>query len=156
MKKVINQVSHICEVRIGYFPKIDPRQADSFTNSATVEGYVRPFMENYEIYQKEYFVAVYTNRNNKPLGIIKVSEGAASSCVVDVQYILRGAILTNAQGLIIAHNHPSGAVKPSAQDLQITDKIKSACEVMDIKLYDHLIISPFGGYYSFADNGHNI
>jgi DNA repair protein RadC len=57
-------------------------------------------------------------------------------------------------GIIISHNHPSGNLNPSEADRTLTEKVKKACDLMDIKLYDHIIVSPYeGAYYSFADEG---
>jgi DNA repair protein RadC len=63
------------------------------------------------------------------------------------------ALKTNAQAIIICHNHPSGNDKPSESDTKITKKIKDAASLLDLQLMDHLIITPKEGYYSFSDNG---
>jgi DNA repair protein RadC len=67
--------------------------------------------------------------------------------------IFQGAIKTNASGIIVCHNHPSGNAFPSDSDRKITQKIKEAGNLMDIQLLDHLIILPVEGYFSFADDG---
>ncbi|HOW09281.1 MAG TPA: JAB domain-containing protein [Bacteroidales bacterium] len=74
------------------------------------------------------------------------------SCGADVRIILQAAIKTNASGIIVCHNHPSGNLTPSETDTKITKKIKDACSIMDIQLLDHLIIDP-DDFYSFADVG---
>lgn len=152
-KELMKNLSHICEVKVGYFPKINPSEVDKLTSSKDVEAYIRPFFEAFEIYQKEYFAALYLNRQNKPLGILKISEGTATGTIVDVQYLMRGAILTNAQAIILAHNHPSGNMQPSQADIDLTKKIVNGCKLLDLHCLDHLILNPFGGYYSFADEG---
>ncbi len=81
-----------------------------------------------------------------------VSKGGISGTVTDVRIILQAALKSNASGLIICHNHPSGNLNPSESDTKITQKIKEAGNVMDIQLLDHLIIND-EDYYSFADNG---
>jgi DNA repair protein RadC len=63
------------------------------------------------------------------------------------------ALKSLATGLIISHNHPSGNLNPSDEDIKLTKKFKSACSLLDITLLDHIIISPFGEKYSFSDNG---
>ena len=63
------------------------------------------------------------------------------------------ALKSLASGLILSHNHPSGNLKPSEADLKLTKKFKDACGLLDICLVDHIIISPFGGSYSFSENG---
>jgi len=89
---------------------------------------------------------------NRVLGIMDVSNGGISQTVVDVRLIMQSALLTKASGIILAHNHPDGAVIPSAMDTAATHRIKNACEVLDIKLLDHIIVTP-ESYYSFADEG---
>ncbi len=92
------------------------------------------------------------NRANKVLGVMNVSDGGITGTIVDVKLILQAAILGNASGLIISHNHPSGILSASVQDDFITRQLKKACEVMDIALLDHVIVTP-ESYYSYADEG---
>jgi DNA repair protein RadC len=93
------------------------------------------------------------NRSNSVLGLLPVSKGGISGTVTDVRIILQAALKSNASGLIVCHNHPSGNLNPSESDSRITQKLKEAGNIMDIQLLDHLIISPENDYYSFADNG---
>lgn len=86
------------------------------------------------------------------LGCLTVSEGGPCSTAVDVKLILQGALLTNAHGVILAHNHPSGNLQPSAPDKAMTKKIEKALLTMDMRLLDHLIVTR-DGYFSFIDEG---
>ena len=79
-----------------------------------------------------------------------MSKGGISETIVDIRLLLKSALQCGATAMIVAHNHPSGVLKPSTSDIQLTQKIKKAGENMDIKLLDHLIISE-KGYFSFAD-----
>jgi DNA repair protein RadC len=81
-----------------------------------------------------------------------ISDGGISGTITDVRLIMQCAILTNASGIILCHNHPSGNLIPSADDDAATFRVKKACEVMNINLLDHIIISP-ESFYSFADDG---
>ncbi len=101
---------------------------------------------------QEQFIVLMLNNANKVLGYYPVSTGGLTSTIVDVRLIFSTAIKTLATGIICAHNHPSGTTKPSNADIQITEKIKKAGELLDIKLMDHLIITD-ETYYSFADDG---
>ncbi len=92
------------------------------------------------------------NRTNKVLGLVNVSSGGVSGMVADPKIIYVAALKANACALIICHNHPSGNVKPFRADEELTQKIKSAGTLLDIKLLDHLVISS-EEYYSFADEG---
>ncbi len=82
-----------------------------------------------------------------------MSKGGTSGTVADIKLITCIAIKTLASGVILAHNHPSGSLKPSTEDLLITKKLSDSLKLFDIKIIDHLIVSPEGGYYSFADLG---
>ena len=73
--------------------------------------------------------------------------------MVDIRLLFGVALKSLSVALILAHNHPSGNLKPSQADRNITRKIKSAAEVLDLKILDHLILNPDGQYYSFADEG---
>ena len=86
------------------------------------------------------------------LGIYNVSKGGISSTVVEIRHILYIALKTNSTGIILAHNHPSGNLKPSSTDINLTRRIKSACEIMDLKLHDHIVLAK-EGYLSFMDEG---
>ena len=92
------------------------------------------------------------NRSNHVLGCLTVSEGGPYSTAVDVKLILQGALLTNASGVILAHNHPSGNLKPSEPDKIMTERIRKALTVMEVNLLDHLIVTR-ESYFSFVDEG---
>jgi DNA repair protein RadC len=88
------------------------------------------------------------------LGFTLVSIGGLTGTIADIRLILSVALKTAATGIMLAHNHPSGALSPSHADRAITSKINEAAKLMDIKLLDHIILSPEDGeYYSFADEG---
>ena len=99
---------------------------------------------------QEQFVVLYVNRANKVIGSYQLSKGGITGTVADVRLILSVALKTLASGLIIAHNHPSGNLKPSEADIGLTKRIKESANLMDIELLDHVIISN-EGYYSFVD-----
>ena len=97
---------------------------------------------------------MYLNRANRVLGIYPMSSGGITGTVVDIRLILSIALTTATTSIILAHNHPSGNMKTSKTDLELTNRIKEGAKLMDIKLLDHLIISPVDReYFSFADNG---
>lgn len=88
------------------------------------------------------------DRSNKALGIVTVSKGGTTGTVIDTKLIIQYALKTNAHGIILAHNHPSGNLNPSEADLNITERIKNACEAVEISLIDHLVISSTEEYQS--------
>lgn len=102
---------------------------------------------------KETFKVLLLNNCNKIIGYTTVSEGGLSSTIVDVRTILQTALICNATSIILSHNHPAGTTRPSFQDDSITKKIKSACELMDIHVLDHIIVTPDDSYYSYCDEG---
>lgn len=100
----------------------------------------------------EEFWILLLNRANSVVKMECISQGGISGTVVDVRLILKPAIETLASGIILCHNHPSGQLKPSEQDVSLTKKIKESTRMMDINLLDHLIIGD-QKYLSFADEG---
>lgn len=98
----------------------------------------------------EEFWVTTLNQSNRVTGNQRISSGGLSSTVVDVRMILRYALEMNAASIALSHNHPSGNLKPSQADLQLTKNIAQACSWMDIRLIDHLIITE-SGYFSFSD-----
>ena len=104
---------------------------------------------------QEEFKVLLLNRANVVLGVYPLSKGGVAGTIVDVKLIFAVALKCNASGMILCHNHPSGNLKPSKQDIEITKKIKQCSELFEISLLDHLIISNFG-YYSFSEEGNLI
>lgn len=100
----------------------------------------------------EEFKVLYLNRSNLLLGICTHSKGGISGTVVDNRLIMATALKCAASGIILAHNHPSGRLKPSAEDIQITQKLKACCQMFDISLVDHIIVAK-KGFYSFREEG---
>lgn len=101
---------------------------------------------------KEYFKVLFLNQANQVLGYTLISEGGITETSVDVRVILQAALLTNSVAIILAHNHPSGNLKPSRQDMEITKQVKDTARLMRISVTDHLILTDVG-YYSFSDEG---
>lgn len=101
---------------------------------------------------KEYFKVLFLNQANQVLGYTLISEGGLTETSVDVRVILQVALLTNSVAIILAHNHPSGNVRPSQEDMRLTRQVKDAAQLMRISVLDHLILTD-AGYYSFADEG---
>ncbi|NND62026.1 MAG: DNA repair protein RadC [Flavobacteriaceae bacterium] len=98
----------------------------------------------------EEFWAVYLNNSNKVLELQQLSKGGITGTIVDIRLTMKRAIQLGAVGIILAHNHPSGTLKPSMADKQLTKKMATAGESLDIKVLDHLIITE-KAYFSFAD-----
>src|SRR3954471_5149805 len=100
----------------------------------------------------EVFAVIFLNRSNKINHFEIISEGGITGTVADPRIILKKALSHDAVSLVLCHNHPSGSVKPSRQDEELTHKIKEASKFFDIQVLDHIIVSE-EGYFSFADEG---
>jgi len=118
-------------------------------SSETVYRLFHPLMGDLE---HEEFWLLMLNRANRVLGRYKVSQGGLSGTVIDTRIILKKALDNLASSIIVCHNHPSGNKQPSDADLKITEKLKKAAEMLEIKLLDHVIIAD-KSYFSFADEG---
>ena len=123
----------------------------SISSSRDAMEVFREHFDADELDYRESFFALYLNQANKVLGIKKISECGISSALVDVRIVLQAALLCNASGIIVAHNHPSGNLTPSTADIKITAQIKEASKIMSMALLDHIILTS-DSYYSFADD----
>jgi DNA repair protein RadC len=104
---------------------------------------------------QERFVILYLNKANRALGIYPLSVGGMSGTLVDIRLILSVGLKIAASFMMLAHNHPSGNLQPSKQDIELTNKIKEAGKLIEIILLDHLIISSVErDYYSMANEGY--
>lgn len=120
------------------------------SNSREISDYLRIKLKDL---CHEVFVVVYLNRANKIIDQEEViSIGGITGTVADPRIILKKALELNAVSIILCHNHPSGNLKPSRADMDLTNKIREAANFLDIKVLDHIIVSD-EGYYSFADEG---
>ncbi|MBO5779768.1 MAG: DNA repair protein RadC [Muribaculaceae bacterium] len=99
----------------------------------------------------EVFYVVHLSRSNRILYVDRIFSGGTAATVVDIKMVLKKAVNILSSALIFVHNHPSGSLNPSAQDDKLTQRLKNAAEMLDIKVFDHIIVSSMG-YYSYADN----
>lgn len=127
----------------------DAQKITKITSSKSVFELLHSRMGDLE---HEEFWIVYLNNANKVLHTAQLSKGGITGTLVDVRLVIRQALELGAVALILAHNHPSGTLKPSSADKQITQKLKLAAEALDLKVLDHLIITQ-KEYFSFADEG---
>jgi DNA repair protein RadC len=120
--------------------------------SDDAERLIREFWDD-DMEHVESAKLILLNRANKVLGIANISMGGTTGTVVDSKLIFQYALKTNASGLILVHNHPSGNFRPSPADENITRRVKEAGQLFSIQLLDHLIITPHDGCFSFTDEG---
>lgn len=119
------------------------------TDSASVAKYLQSKISDFS---QEVFYVMFFNRNNELIGEEQLFVGGVSSTIIDTKVVYRSALEYNASAIIVSHNHPSGNLRPSMADLNITKQLKAAGEFLDIQVLDHIIVS-YRGYYSFADEG---
>lgn len=119
------------------------------TNAADTYTIMHPVMQDLD---HEEFWVLLLNNQSRLIKKVRLSMGGITQTAVDVRQILRAALMANATNMVVCHNHPSGSLRPSNDDRQLTDCIKQAANTMNIRLIDHVIITD-GDYYSFADNG---
>lgn len=117
------------------------------TSSVSVFELMQPLIG--ELPHEEFWI-IYLNNSNKVIQKQQLSKGGITGTLVDVRLVLKMALELGATGIILTHNHPSGTLKPSEADKQITQKLKRAGESLDVKVLDHLIITE-KAYFSFAD-----
>ncbi|MGZ3838141.1 MAG: RadC family protein [Flavisolibacter sp.] len=125
------------------------REKAVVNSSADVAFYLQSLLRDY---RHEVFAVLFLNRSNKVNHFQIISEGGITGTVADPRIILKKALEEDAVSLILCHNHPSGSLRPSRADEDLTLKIREAAKYLDIRILDHLIVSD-EGYYSFADEG---
>ena len=141
----------LAEAAVELYKRVQIKQAErkQVISSETVCEILRPLIGDIE---REEFWVVYLNQSNRIIRKDRLSSGGLTGTLVDVRLIMKWALLCNATGMIVAHNHPSGNEKPSGEDNRITEQIKKAADTLNIRLIDHIIITS-NTYYSYVDNG---
>jgi len=124
-------------------------ELSKISSSSSVFEIMQPIIG--ELPHEEFWI-LYLNNSNKILEKFQISKGGITGTLVDVRISLRKALEIGAVSLILTHNHPSGNLRPSEADKQLTQKLKTAAESLDIKILDHIIVTE-KSYFSFADDG---
>jgi len=121
------------------------------TNSKDAADMIKKFYScDINIYES--FFILLLNRNSTTIGFAKISQGGVAGTVVDIKLIAKYAIDCLASAVILAHNHPSGNIRPSDNDIQLTKKAKEALKILDVCVHDHIILAD-DKFYSFAEEG---
>lgn len=141
----------LAEVKVVY--KRSRRNAIKITSSKDAFEIFNVLYDKDTIEYREEFYLLLVNRANNILGWIKLSVGGTTGTIVDPKIVFALALQTNAYAIVLCHNHPSNNLTPSNEDKKITERIKEGGKLLDIHLLDHLIVSPDGNYFSFADDG---
>jgi DNA repair protein RadC len=126
-----------------------PRQ--KISSSKDAEQFIRQFYgDDLEVYES--FFLLLLNQANETVGYAKISQGGIAGTIVDVKIIAKYVVDTLSQAVVLAHNHPSGNIRPSQADENITTRIKATLNLFDCKVLDHIILTA-DNYFSFQDNG---
>ena len=127
----------------------DSTQRTQIKTARDAYEYILP--ELIDLNHEEFWIIIL-NRANNIISKLCISRGGVSGTVVDAKQVFKAAIDKLASSIVLIHNHPSGNLKPSPQDIELTKKLKKAGEVLDVTVIDHLIVTN-GGFYSFAEEG---
>jgi DNA repair protein RadC len=142
----------VAEIQLSYKTNIKPSQRPKITSSKDVSDVLMHSWDLSKLELVEQFKVLFTNHANRVLGIFELSTGGMTATVADPKLIFVAALKAGACGIILSHNHPSGNLKPSQADIDLTRKIKDGGKLLEIQLLDHVIMTT-EGYYSFADQG---
>lgn len=155
MEQLMNQQpewTKVAEVELVYKTKVKASERPKVNCSKDIYDILKQVWDDDRIEMLEEFKVIFLNRANRVIGVYEASSGGITGTVADPRLILAAAIKSLAVSIILSHNHPSGNLKPSRADEELTIKIKEAGKYHDIRVIDHIIITS-EGYYSFADEG---
>ena len=141
------------EIRISYKEKRNTMNSKAIKSSDEARKLLFDNWDKNTIALHETFKVLLMNNSNKVKGVYELSNGGITGTLVDIRILFAIVLKSLSVAIILAHNHPSGNLKPSEMDKQLTQKIKKAAHLFDVKVLDHLIITPDGQFYSFSDNG---
>lgn len=142
----------LAEVELIYKSKVKASSRPLIKSSADLSDILKQIWNPGKLELVEQFKVLFLNRANRIMGVFDASSGGITGTVADPRIILAAALKCCAVNLVLAHNHPSGSLRPSRADEELTVKIREAARFLDIQVLDHIIISA-EGYYSFADEG---
>ena len=150
--KINRLIPVVSEISLKYRPRMRHAEAMQISSSSQAHDAFQAVWDFDTISLKESFKVAFLNRSNRLLGIIHLSEGGISETVVDIRHLIAVALKSNSSSILLAHNHPSGSLKPSVADKVLTKKIIGASHYFDIKTLDHLILTS-ESYFSMGDEG---
>lgn len=142
----------VAEVQLSYKPHFKVQERPQINSAKQAYDILLNHWDKELINYLEQAKMILLNRNNRVLGIVDLSTGGGGSTVMDSKVIFSIALKATATSLILAHNHPSGNLRPSNQDITVTQKLVKAAKLLEMDIHDHLIISE-NGYYSMAEEG---
>lgn len=142
----------VAEMQLIYRNPQPPDKRLRVENTRQAYDVLRSFYPDDTIECKEFVKVLLLNSGAEVIGCVQVAEGGLKQAYVDVRNVLQAALLSNASGIIISHNHPSGRAWPSKEDMELTHHLSQLCAMMNVELIDHIILGVCQ-YYSFSDIG---
>ena len=149
----LSLLNTVAEVELVYKTTVKPSQRPQLKTSQDCYEVLKFTWDENKIEFVEQFKVILLNKAQRVLGIYEMSTGGVSGTVADPRLIFIAALKANAVNIVLSHNHPSGNLRPSKSDEELTYKIKECGILLEIKVLDHIIISS-EGYFSFADEGY--
>ena len=149
----LSLLNTVAEVELVYKTTVKPSQRPQLKTSRDCYELLKLIWDENKIEFVEQFKVILLNKAQRVLGIYEMSTGGVSGTVADPRLIFIAALKANSVNIVVSHNHPSGNLRPSKADEELTYKIKQGGLLLEIKVIDHIIISS-EGYYSFADEGY--
>lgn len=147
-----NDLLHFSEVKLIYRSKVKASERPLVTQANDAYDILFSYWDKDTIALSEEFNMLMLDRRGRCMGLANISKGSTSGTLVDPKIVFAIALKARAHSLIFCHNHPSGDPKPSNTDIKLTKKFQRGAKLLDIKLHDHLIITPEEGhFFSFAD-----
>lgn len=141
----------VAEMQLTYRNPQPPDKRICVTDMYTAYKVLKEFYPDDQMESKEYVKVLLLNQSSEVLGCMQVAEGGLNKAYVDLKYVLQAALLSNAAGIILSHNHPSAKAEPSGEDWLLTEHLFRLCQMMNVELIDHIILCPYS-YFSFSYN----
>ena len=126
-----------------------PEERPDLGTATRIYNHMRPVMQDLDV---EEFWVLFLNQQYRLIKKLRIARGGITATTVDIRLIIREAVLCNATQLVACHNHPSGGIMPGDKDDKLTISIIKACQLMDIRFADHVIVTD-GHYYSYREEG---
>lgn len=147
------KINHVSEISLSYHSKVAAKDRPKIGTAEDAYNLLYALWDKDKIEFQEQFCMLLLTNANRVLGRVHLSSGGTTGTLVDLKYIVVSIAKANASAIILAHNHPSGTLKPSKADIELTLKIRDICKILGTPVLDHIIVTPHDGYFSFADHG---
>lgn len=147
-----NPLYNICEVTLIYRNKVKAKERPKITSTKSAYEILAEVWDKNRIELIEQFKIILLDTSNRCLGVSDIATGGVNWCAADSKIIFATALKAKATSLILSHNHPSGNLQPSNEDLKLTHKLVEGGKLLDIRVIDHLIVTN-DDYFSMSENG---